>query len=64
MQIFFKQPPPYPPSLMAQPTPPEVGTHKCFCQNGRKGCSLDYLDGYGHFLFGFGVAGKNNQPPW
>ena len=31
-----------------------------FLQNDRKGCRLDYLDGFGHFLFGFGAAWKKN----
>ena len=30
----------------------------CFHQNDRKGCSLDYLDALGHFIFGFGATGK------
>ena len=40
---------PHPPSLTAYRTPREGGSH-FFC--------IDYLDGLGHFLFGFGVAGK------
>ena len=32
----------------------------CFHQNDRKGCTLDYLDGLGHFLFGFGATGKKS----
>ena len=28
----------------------------CFRQNDRIGCSLVYLDGFGHFLFGFGAV--------
>ena len=28
-------------------------------QNDRKGCTLDYLDGLGHFLFGLGWQGKH-----
>ena len=34
----------------------------------KKGCSLKYLDGFGHFLFGFWAAGKHSRgggnPPW
>ena len=41
------------------PTIPEGIPPICFGQNDHKGCSLDYLDGFGHFLFGFGVVGKN-----
>ena len=51
--------PPYSPSLTAYLTPPEGGTPIFFFQNDRKGCSLDYPGGFGHFLFGFGAAGKN-----
>ena len=57
---------PYPPFLTAYPTLPEGGIPICFRQNDRKGCSLDYLDGFGHFLFGFGfgAAGKNSRGLW
>ena len=48
--------PPYPPSLTTCLTPPEKVTPICFHQNDRKWCSLDYLDGLGHFLFCSGVA--------
>ena len=44
--------------MIAYPTPTEGGNPFFFCQNDRKGCSLDYLDGLSHFLFGFGAAGK------
>ena len=30
-------------------------------QNDHKGCTLDYLDGLGHFHFGFGATGKNKS---
>ena len=30
-----------------------------FHQNDRQGCTLDCLDGLGHFPFGFGSTGKN-----
>ena len=52
---------PYPPSLTAYPTLPEAGTPNFYRQNDRKGCSLDHLDGFGYFLFGFGAAGKNSR---
>ena len=53
--------PPYPPSFDTLP-PPEGGTPKNFSrQNDRKGCSLAYLDGFGHFLFDSGAAGKNSR---
>ena len=32
-----------------------------FRQNDRKGCRSDYLDGFGHFVFGFGAAEKNSR---
>ena len=32
-----------------------------FYQNDRKGCTLHYLDGLGHFLFGFGATGKTSR---
>ena len=32
-----------------------------FHQNDRKGCTLEYLDGLGHFLFGFGESGKKSR---
>ena len=51
-------------SLTAYPTLPGGGTPNFFFrQNDRKGCSLDYLNGFSHFLFGFGAAGKNYPPP-
>ena len=63
--LSWQPPPPYLSSLTAyltSPLPP------IFHQNDHKGCTLDYLDGLGHFLFGFGATGKNsqrggNQPP-
>ena len=42
---------------MAYLTPPEGGT-PIFFQNDHRGCSLDDLDGFGNFFFGFGAAGK------
>ena len=30
-------------------------------QNDRKWCTLDYLDGLRHFLFGFGATGKTSR---
>ena len=54
------KPPPYPPSLMAYLTPPPY-PHFFFQQNNRKGYTLDYLDGLGHFLFGFGVTGTKSR---
>ena len=61
MQISFSkwrhkirwQPHRYRPSLTAYLTPPEGSTPIFFRQNYRKGCSLDYLDGFGHY---FGVG--------
>ena len=44
--------PPHPPSLMAYLTPPSP-PHFFFHQNDHKGCTLDFLDGLGHFLFWF-----------
>ena len=35
-----------------------------FHQNDRKGCSLDYLDGLGHFLFGFWATEKILEKGW
>ena len=47
-------------SFVLREYPPEEGTPDfSFHQNDRKGCTLDYLDGLGHFLFGFGATGKN-----
>ena len=53
------QPPPYPPSLTAYLNPPEGGTPNFVHKNDSKGCSLDYLDALGHFLFGFGATRKS-----
>ena len=34
-----------------------------FIKNDRKGCTLDYLDGLGNFLFGFeATEGVSNHP--
>ena len=46
---------------MACPTPLEGVPPIYFCQNNRKECSLDYLDGFGHFLFGFGAATETSS---
>ena len=53
------QPPPLPPSLTAYLTPEKGTPGFFFHQNDRKECTLDYLDGFGRFLFGFGRKGKN-----
>ena len=52
---------PYAPSLTAYLTP---RTPDFFRQNDRKGCTLDYLDGLSHFLFGFGATGKKSRGWW
>ena len=42
--------------------PPPQGVNSIFSpQNDSKGCTLDYIDGLGHFLSGFGSTGKNSQ---
>ena len=55
---------PYPPSYTAYLTPHP----RFFHQNDRKGCSLDCLNGLGHFHFGFVRQGKisrgGNHSPW
>ena len=37
---------------------PPGGSRDFFHQTDPKGCTLDYLDGLGHVLFGFGATGK------
>ena len=51
----------YLPSVMAYLTPLKGVPPFFFHQNEFKGCTLDYLDGLGHFLFGFGATGKNSR---
>ena len=61
---FLRWQPPLPTifdGLPYSPPPhPRRGYPDFFHQNDRKGCTLDYLDGLGHFLFGFGATGKNS----
>ena len=54
---------PYSPSFTAYLSP---RTPDFFHQTDRKGCTLDYLDGLGHFLFGLRRQGKKSRgpPPW
>ena len=37
------------------------GVTPIFFQNDRKGCTLNNLDGLGHFLFGLGATGKKSR---
>ena len=53
MQIFLKM------ATRWQPSPRT--RHLFFRQNYRKEFSLDYLDGFGNFRFGFGAAGKKSR---
>ena len=50
---------PYPSSLTATLSPEGGGTPVFFHEIDRKGCTLDYLDGLGHFLFGFCLIGNH-----
>ena len=66
--IFSGGNPPVPAIFDSLPYPLK-GTPDFFHQNDRKGCTLNYLDGLGHFLFDFGATGNNsrwggNHPLW
>ena len=43
------------------PTPPEGDTPIFSRQNDHNGCSLENIDGFDHFLFGFGAEGKKSR---
>ena len=67
--VFLRwQQPPVPPIFDDLPYPPPRGSPNFFYlffffgggQNDRKGCTLDYLHGLGHFVFGLGTTGKNS----
>ena len=69
--FFFKMPnfnfPRWQPSLVpvivdGLPYPSSPGVPPIFFhRNNGKGCTLDYLDGLGHFMFGFGATGKSSR---
>ena len=54
---FLRWQPPLPAIFDGLPYLPR-GTPDFFYQNDRKGCTLDYLDGLGHFLFVLEQQGK------